>query len=523
MPDRRRALALVAALTALFVADRALIAATHSHLLFHYDRAEYAFYGAIAPSLEANTVEALFDRHGPYRLAARSIQVGDMGLHGTTVLAGAALHAAVVHGGASVSTWTLKKLAIGGATIALLLWLALLLRTWASPPAAAAFGLLFVFGPLPLVKLNLLFWGTHELVLLLAAALFLGTLPRLAEDDEPSPAFAVGVGAASAVLFGMNFSLLLPCAFVIVALRRRAVHAAATFVVCWVALASIPAVADLGYARWPLGNPRVEEIATRWYGPGHWPSALAVTPWLIPGLLAAGWTLAGRTAPDTLERHPVTRLLAAYLLFAWGAVVTLPMGWLAGEGGPVFQHRFAATLYPVSIAVIVAWGLSRRPAVGRSALAALLLAGVAAQLTAAGSANFGVASRYDGAALYCHLRGEDCRTIPRDRFALADASPRFLDGLAYLTRHQKLEQLEWIDRTEHRDVPVDASVLGWIRDGSRVEPDADRAEFLRGVGYALRLLHPPPSRRDRLDPLWPRLGAADGPHVWAGYAMAPLR
>jgi len=510
------------------------VTASHSHLLFHYDRAEYAYYGAIAYSLDTPTWDLFTDSHRRSSHLRRCGAVADMGLHGTTVLAGTALHAAVVHGGAKVSTWTLKRLAIGFSTITLLLWLVLLARAWRSPSAVAAFGALFILGPLPLVKLNLLFWGTHELVLLLAAVLLALIAPWITQGPPPGPRAgalrAAVFGAASAVAFGFNFSLLLPTSIAAVWLtakeptaRRRTVAAlcgAAAFALVWTVIATRPTLQDAGFTIWPGSNPRVEEVAGHWWGPLAWARALTVAPGLVPGLIAAGWLLVRPSGkPGHLDGHPFTRFLAVSLGVGFVVTAALPMAWMAGADGAQFQHRYVAPLYPISAAVLAAWCVSHGRALGGGALALLLAGGLVGQVSAYDSANLEIASRYDGARLYCHIRGEDCRDIPVERFRMGGASARFLDGMRILTRHQKLEQLEWIDRTELREVPPEATVGAWIVEGWKPGSEADREEFLHGVGYALRLLYPP-SKVARLDPLWEQLGE-EAEAVQHGYDLAP--
>ena len=100
-------------------------------------------------------------------------------------------------------------------------------------------------------------------------------------------------------------------------------------------------------------------------------------------------------------------------------------------------------------------------------------------------------------------------------------SPAFLDGMALLTRHQKLGQLAWIDRVELIEVPPEAVATAWIAEAWTMGNDAEREEFLQGVGYALRLLHPP-ARVHRLDGLWSQLG--DEPAaVKRGYDRLPAQ
>ncbi len=529
---RAQIVAVIAVVAGLFVADRAAVVASGAHLLFHPDRAEYAYYGALAYSLDQPTATLIGAPARRKVHLARCAAVGDMGLHGTTAIAGTALHAALVHGGADVSTWTLKRLAIGFSTIALLLWLLLLARAWRSPGALAVFGALIVLAPLPLVKLNVLFWGTHELVLLLLAAGLLGIGGWIANGPAPTSSRAAGraalFGAGAAVAFGLNFSLLLPAGFAAVWLvgaepdaRRRAAGAAiglAAFAAVWALIATRPSLEPLGYTLAPWSNPRVEEVGQRWYGPISWGRALAVAPGLIPGLVAALWlAVAPSEDPEALERHPLTRFLAAYLAVGFVVTAALPMGWLTGDGPAMFQHRYVGPLYPVSAAVVAAWAASRSRRVGGAVVIVLLGIGAVGQLAPQQATNFGVASRYDGARLYCHLRGEDCRDLPLERFRMGGASPAFLDGFALLTRHQKLEQLAWIDRTELSEVLPEAVAMGWIADGWSMGSDADREQFLLGVGYAMRLLHPPPEV-GRLDGLWPQLGV-EAATVQRGYDL----
>jgi len=543
-PQARRPWLLLglAALLLLFVADRWALAATHAHLLFHADRAEYAYYGAFAYDLDRSTLSLLTEADGRHRLLTRSAAVGDMGLHGTTTIAGLLVHFALAELGADVSTWTLKRLAIAVSTATLALWLLLLARAWRAPGPVLVFGLLFVFAPLPLVKLNLLLWGTHEVVLLLHALALVGVAALLARPPRPRRAAveAAVFGAAAALLFALNFSLLLFLAFAGAWLAVRAGRSAdrrrlavglgvaatglAAFALAWAALTSIGELHDLGYRAWPLANPRVGEVTGGWYGPLAWArGVLPVAPGLVPGLVCAVWLLveARRTEARGAAGHPLTLLLAGYLLFGWVMVASLPMGWLVGDGPPVFQHRFAAHLYPVALAVVAAWCASRRRrGAGVAALALLLVVGLAGQLRATDSASVEVLARWDGAALYCELRGEDCRDIPRERFRMGGASPWFLRGLALLTRFQKLEQLDWIDRGRLEETPIEAQVASWIEETWQpgTVPPA-RREFLRGIGYALRLLYPPDDVQ-QLEPIWRALGE-EAVEVKRGYDLDP--
>ena len=525
-----------------FIADRWAIASTHAHLLFHQDRAEYAFFGAFAYDLDRSTSSLLTEADGRHRLLTRSAAVGDMGLHGTTTLAGLAVHFALTGLDAEVSTWTLKKLAIAVSATTLLLWLLLLARVWRAPAAVLAFGLLFVFAPLPLVKLNLLLWGTHEMVLLLQVVALIGVAILLAQPNHIGRAMGLSAvfGAGSAVLFGLNFSLLLPLAFFGAWLAvRAAVHARnwvliwitglfalLAFQGAWVAIASFGELGDVGFERFALENPRVWEIFGAWYGPRDWIRDVVPTTWeLLPGMALAVWLLVEswtrRGSPPDPGRHPLTLLLAGYLLFGWFAVASLPMAWLTGDGLPAFQHRFAVHLYPVALAVTAAWCAARRRRwLGGVVLAVFVAGGMAGQLKATDSAHGEVRSRYDAAALYCELRGEDCRDIPRDRFRLGGASPWFLRGMALLTRFQRLEQLDWVDRGRLTEAPIEAQVAGWIEETWEpgTAPPA-RREFVRGIGYALRLLFPP-DEVDALEPVWLALGP-EADEAKRGYDLDP--
>ncbi len=522
-----------------FVVARWEVAERTGHVLYALDPAEYAYFDALVDVIDKNPDELARDPASTDSFLRGARDVADAGLHGTTLLAAWAVRRRV-DAGAPLSTWTLRELALAQSTALLALWLLLLALAWRSPGPVLAFGALFIAGPAVLVKLNLLLWGTHDTALLLHALLLFSALPLLGRPRGPLGTLvgAAAFGAASSALCLLNFTLLLPAALtaawllgeaglaawraggarraVAVALPAAGVGVAASLLTWRLVVGGSDVLTALGWGTTPFTSPRVGEVATLvgWQGPIAWVrDALPRTAWLIPALAAAVWILAdalrsvrrGEERPASrLDRAPFTLFLAAYLLLAWVFLAAVPLAW-TGEP-PAFQQRFAAHLYPVAGAVLVGFCWTRRW-IGPAALVVLLAVGVVPQWRIHQRGHDAVRARFDGARLYCELRGNSCRRLPPDRYELGGASRPFLRGMGVLTLFQDIEQLAWppLDRLED---PVEPTVRRWVEvaaDPGWTEPE--RRDFYRGLGYGLGLLYPDGS--SHLDPLWRGFEEAD--------------
>ena len=525
-----------------FVVDRWLIQRCSGHLLFHVDGAEYFYLLAMAPFEGQSTLSVLADPHTRESFLRCCLQVADLALHGTTVPPGIALHALLEHGGLSWSTATLKGMALLYSGLTMILWIVLLGRVWRSPGAAWRFGALALLGPAVFVKLNLLHWGTHEQAMLWHAVLLLivgrwlvprdGTRGNRGVGPARSLARMAALGLACALFTLLNFSLLLPSLFVLAWIgvgegwRRgsgRGLPAAAGAIggmlslglvvaaLAWLGLTEFDLLEALGYRGAVWRNDEVGEALTlaSFHGPWEAVWTSGAGSWsLFPGLGVAIAVL-GR---DALRRvgsttPPALRFLSAYLLFAWLAISVLPVAY---DQAGVLRPRFLAHLWPVSFAVIAL-----------CVLVAVLLMGIPVQWARLDLANLGAGGRYDAARLF-ELTYREEGALPRDRTPLGEESSDFVLGLGVLRPYQTMEYWDWTPprraaRMDHAAIlqgypgapglepPPNAPGVpepggpGYL-DAALAAQGVEPAEFYRGVGYAYRILLPPP-RREYLEPV----------------------
>jgi hypothetical protein len=212
-PDLRRAALASVVLIVIFVAARWGLVSWSGQVLFHLDGAEYGYFEALADVVDMSPRELADDEHLLLSTVRLSRHVADKGLHGTTLLAAAALHF-VLQAGAPASFWTLKALALGQSTLAFALWLALICKVSRRPEAVIVFGVLFILAPTKLIKLQLLFWGTHDTAALLHVALLLGVSGWFLRPVGAvgSTARAAVFGVVTSALCLLNFTLMLPAA-----------------------------------------------------------------------------------------------------------------------------------------------------------------------------------------------------------------------------------------------------------------------------------------------------------------------
>lgn len=527
---RRRAWSLLALglAVAVYVADRRAVLAGSGHLLFDLNPAEQGFLRVVAPWLDHPLADLLADPARRARFIHDSQAVGNQ-VHGTLALSLAAVHGAL-RAGLPAGTLTLRLLALAGSTLTLSLWMIALSRGRAGRAAPLAFAALFTVAPAVLLKLTLVHWGTHEVVMLLHAGFVALLAPALDDPGRRGWAWAALAAGLGALLMVANASLLLPAGLATGWLVARTpgwsrkagalVAAAAAFgLTLWLvretgwaaALGHVPDAPLLPGKRGRGFLMAQEAGAVAWWGGevaaralplvpgrGYGPVAATLEP-LVRGAVAcvaAGSLLAALARPR--PGRGLTAFLGGSLLVGWAAVTALSQthGLDPGIVGGI-QPRYYAHLYPVALALVAAWA-ARSPWRLAAPAALVLLASVEHrqlldpdQPAALGEAPVG---RCDASAAW--LRFHSDRAPPADRVPLGTEDAAFLAGLRVVEAWQFPDYWRW-----HR--PEDVGRRGVVEAVQRTvrRSPADGPALWQGIGLGLSCLVPP-ARRARLEPVW---------------------
>jgi len=517
-------------LVALFVAARVLLVVTTGHLLFHLDSAEYGILRGVRLYLDLSTWELLAQSQPRLQFALSTTLVADMGLHGTLVLAGLLTHFAVTALDAPLATSTLRALAIVVSTAGLLAWLRTLTRAFPRGPVPIYFGVLVLAAPPMLMKLSVLFWGTHEMVVVIHAffmLLFLPWIVRPALSPGQAAVRAALVGVAGAVVMAANTSLVLFAAllgvWVSFAAAREARGTGRKFALLglmaaagvaglgltWWGLSSVEALAAMGLDGSLFANDKLDQVsgATSLKGPAWWAKALPKTKELWPALAASFWVL-GRVAAKksgSPEDHRLVRFCAFQVVLGLVIIMSLPFAY---TGAPElrFTPRYTAALHPLGLVVVAAWLAGRAPEIrGVRLRPALILGWVAVflpgQLAMIDLSTRDSGSRFDGTMIYyAPFHGEEVGP-PASRTKLGGASYSFLIGMGLLTRYQQFDFWAWRTPAEARALDHPEMLRRHINHRRELiaRPDFDLDEFYRGAGYAVRIVLGA-SRRAALEP-----------------------
>ena len=174
------------------------------------------------------------------------------------------------------------------------------------------------------------------------------------------------------------------------------------------------------------------------------------------------------------------------MLFAWIVIGAVPEA--------LSETRYVVTLYPVSFALVAAWSLGPRPRL-RLVLPVLL---IAIQIpTHAGLAQWGQLDsglRYDGTQQFYVFDDKDEDTPPWRYTRLGGASRAFTLGLRVMREYQwNNSYWQWHTPAEARALDHESILARYLSDGEGVDLQAlDVDEFFEGIGYAYRILLPPP-------------------------------
>jgi len=544
------------ALVVLFVATRLGMVHTTGHLLFHIDAGEYGIFKGLRLYLDTPSWEVLADREQRFRFALAMAQVADGGLHTTLVLAGFLAHIAVVEWGWPLGTITIRHLAVIVSTTAFLVWTLRLHRSLGDGGRLAwRVGLLWLAAPPMFMKLSVLYWGTHEMVILLYA-LFIGALGGWVGNARgPVLSFlrATLIGSLGAVAMAANTSLILPCAFFGLWLSGESVWGAAksrgwktatlTFVgmatggvvsfgTTWWLLCKIEVLATLGLTSDVFSNDKLNHLegSASFMGPEHWWMSLQTCSNLWPLMAAAAcvlfvsWRRRGSEDPALLPPHAFVQFCATYLFVGWFAISCLPFAY--GVPATVFIERYTAHLYPVGF-VAFAWvAMDLLPRVrgvrlGNLLLVAWLVVYLPGQFVMIDLGNLEAGRRYDGVRVFFTTFGGDTasESPPNDRLRFGDKSESFIRGLGLIQSYQRITYWGW--KTPGEAAKFDHAGGLWHLPGERnydlEAEDFDRADYFRGAGFAYRLVFPP-SRKGELDAVWDRF-PDETPWILEGYEM----
>lgn len=510
------------------------------HLLFDLNPAEQGFIRVLTPWLDQPLADILADPPRRARFLRDSQAVGNQ-VHGTLALSAAALHQAA-RAGAPLGTLTLRRLALAGSTLALGLWLVALGRG-ATPGGARTrawlvMGALWGVAPVVLLKLTLVFWGTHEVVVLLHALVVAALAPAL-DGRSPRPRLALALASAALPVLALaNASLALPLGLAVSWLAMLAardarrpvlVAAAAALTAATCALLTLVVVRQTGWLT-GLGQPREvwgdtpllvgkrgrsfllsqgvslseitlwsTEIAQRgmplWPSDGYGPAAAWWEPRVraAVGLVAAGsvgsWLLAGRPRPGAR----LQAFLGGSLLVGWVAVTALSQTHGLDPGIPGgITPRYYAHLYPVAIALLALWASRRWWAV--PVVAGLVFLGVPDHrllLDERQPASLAAAPVGTCDATAAWLQAHSDRAPAPERLAHGTLPAAHLRGLLLLEAWHFRDYWRW-----HRPGSATAVDLERVLQRHLQKHAADAADpaFWEGVGRALACVYPPGAR-----------------------------
>ncbi|MBJ95933.1 MAG: hypothetical protein CMP23_15835 [Rickettsiales bacterium] len=514
----------------LYVVERLVIALGSGHLMFHLDAGEYTPMRAVGPFLDRSLVTVLLDPSSRAEFfAACTAPPHGPSITPTLVVAGGLVHFVTQQLGAPLGSFTMRMLSLAISSAALVFWLAFLLRAGLGRSASRRFALLFLLAPPIFLKVTLIFWGSHELVVLIVAVVFLLLTPWLSRPATPGLALvqSLCVGLGGAVLSVGHGILVLPSAFVGLWLAMLAVSkcwrergrlyalclglgmgsiGVASFLLGFWALVQLPTLQAMGlepaffanndFAAIAQGSVAAGEVLGSGMLPGDrfsswaliqegplWLGLLCAVLLLAEGLLA--WLRGQGSGP---AENPVVSFLAGFMLFGWVVIGAVPEEFS--------ETRYLILLYPVSFALVAAWSLGRRPLL-RLILPALLMAAQVPSHAALIEPNqLDVGLRYDGTRLYFALEDDDFGP-PRSATRLGGASRDFSLGMRFIRElHWNNSYWQWHSPAEVRAMPHEALVDRYLGEGEGVDfALMDVAEFARGLGYAYRLLLPPPHRQ----------------------------
>lgn len=552
---------ILGAIAALWL-NRWAILDANLHLLFDLNQAEYGFFSAIQPWLDTPVLELVSDPRSRARFFHDCRGVGNQ-VHGTLGLAGLALLALVQWFGAPLSTMTLKGMALAQSSAALTFWLVAFARSGVGLRVGLAFAGLFVLAPVVPLKLGMLYWGTHDTILMLAALWSSVVLPWIA---RPRPGLArLGVaGAVGGLLCLCNYALLMPVlgglGWLVLesgraARRRQGLWVLAGGLVAmgcmWLSVQQVLGTGwldGLGYPRGlrtdhflllsgKQGQPFLHRTAALWdqwatWRDVVWPQAMRWAPGaeygryaqdaeqaVRVGLVVAGLVALGRWLvwPKSLApRHRLAAFLGTYLMAAWvgTGVLSLDFGLARGVVTGI-QPRYYAHLYPVAFGVLAVWVAGRGALIRGAVLGWVLWLGLWENQRLQDGVDKDVIARYDGARAF--FVGETRRVPDVSRMPLADQSDAFIAGLSVIESLQHSRYWQW---HRARDLAGAQIILQRFRHHLSAQRGGvpDDPEFWQGVGYALRVALPPSRARADVASFFPEHGEA----VRQGYELPPL-
>jgi len=548
-------------LVVLFVATRLGIVHSTGHLFFHIDAAEYGIFRGLRLYLDTPFLDLVLDREQRFRFALGMAGVADGGLHASLILSGLLVHLAVVEWDLPMSTLTLRHLAIGVSTTGLVVWLLRLRASLGDGGAIARrVALLWLLAPVMFLKMSVLYWGTHEMVVVLYAlfiGLFGGWIGRPGGLLWSGVRAAV-VGGAGSVAMAANTSLILPVAFfglwiaaeaVYTAIRNRRRGAAlvlffgmglagvGSFFAVWQRLCQVEALATIGLTPNIFANDKLNHIegTASLMGPEHWFMSLRTCVTLWPMMAVAVWVLVAawrRRRPGQggidlgPSPHPFVVFSATYLLVCWFAISCLPFAYSVPPN--LFIERYTAHLYPVGF-VLLAWGSIALPfrlgrlRLGTVALGLWLLLFLPTPLSMIDLGNLDAGRRFDGVRIYFTTFGGDTASEapPAKWTRFGQASDSFVRGMAVLRVYQKVTYWGWRTPSEVAGMDHAGALKHLPGDFSydMTAEDFDRADYFRGAGYGFRLVLPK-GREQFLEGVWEHFPEEAG-WIRQGYAMDP--
>ncbi len=542
-------------LVLVYILERLAIGLSSGHLLFHLDAGEYTPLRAVGPYLDRSTLALFLDPAARLDFfVACTAEPHGPSITPTLVLAGGLVHFVSHHLGAPLGTITVRMLSLGLSTATLLCWLWMLLRCGVGRSVARRFALLFVLAPPIFLKLNLIYWGSHELVVLVVAALLCALVPWIREPASPRLALAQAlcVGLVGALLTVLHGILVVPAAFIGLWLALRAAAAAlreqgwpvalglvsalaasgmGSFLGGWWMLVQLPTMQAIGLEPAFLANNDFSIIAgaplaggsSLWEGmmPGDRFTSWA---WIQEGPL---WVGIGCALAVLVEAHirrrrglsgraidePIFSFLACYMLFAWIVIGAVPEEFS--------ETRYVVTLYPVSFALVAGWSLGSRPGLRLALPLVLMAVQVPTHAGLLQLRQLDAGLRYDGTQQFYVFDDKAEDTPPWRYTRLGGGSRAFTLGMRVMREYQWNDSYwQWHTPAQARSLDHEAILSRYLSEGEGVDLDRlDVEEFFHGIGYAYRILLPPPHEPifEDLVGLHPDVAQA----ARRGYSMVP--
>ena len=540
--DKHFIITMIMMILGIYICNRWLIVQTNVHLLFDNNPAELGFF-RLANQTGWIGFGELLDAETRFQFCKESRSVGDQ-QHGTLGLAALLLGWSILFGGLEASTLTLKKLSIGISAVGLLGWCVLLVclcHKSQRTKVLIIFAVLYIFSPPVFLKLSMLYWGTHDLVIVGCAFLFVLYLPRKISLDSNVSVMK------EACLFGMiggcflilNYAFLMPLTALLIWNSCTRLPSVATelekyirmmlflgstilvflmtvtliFHTGWFECMEFPHAINWEYFLGLSGKDGTAfftRTSNDIWDISHWKQVWFqgflfwdvawifwddVTPFSRDYHLG-GWieivifSIVIWVLWENVKMNQKTKSNSAavfftlYILIAWLGIGVLQINYTITDEPTEISARYYTHLYPVSFAVIAIWGASGRWHMRMLFLLVLLIPAIKTNNQHIDWSNPEAYRRYDGIRLYFFKRDEQA---PYNA-PMSWASNNFIRGYSLIEEYQSTSYWTYWHPKDLKDMDHLLITQSFLSNHKDVDKTSD---FWMGFGYALRILHPP--------------------------------